>query len=161
LKIELEELLEHSFVLTIDDKRLQTFKKVFKHHGIHPLPKKWKGRCEWWNSPIYNCCQSHKDIVEHARKRNWDFVCVFEDDAWPINGVVDKLKSLLANVPDDCQSLLLGHICNWKNNGVSGEFIKGFLGYGTHAYVVFKGGYDKFIQTLDKLKVADSPFWAF
>ena len=44
---------------------------------------------------------------------------------------------------------------------MSGEFIKGFLGYGTHAYVVFKGGYDKFIQTLDKLKVADSPFWAF
>ena len=145
MKIELEELLAHSFVLTIDDKRFQTFKKVFEHHNLNPLPKKWTGHSEWWNSPIYNCYLSHKDIVEHARKSNWDFVCVFEDDAWPINGVVDKLKSLLTNVPNNCQSLLLGHICNWKNNGVSGEFIKGFLGYGTHAYVVFKRGYDKFI----------------
>ena len=92
MKIELEELLAHSFVLTIDDKRFQTFKKVFEHHNLNPIPKKWTGHSEWWNSPIYNCYLSHKDIVGHARKNNWDFVCVFEDDAWPINGVVDKLK---------------------------------------------------------------------
>lgn len=108
---------------------------------------------------MYNCCQSHKGIVEYAKKRNWDFVCVFEDDAWPINGVVDHLKDLLSDVPD-CDSLVLGNSCNWKKDGESDQFIEGFVGYGTHAYIVFKGGYGRFLDTFDKYHVSDAPFWA-
>ena len=102
MNLTTKDLLKHSFVITIDDKRLEWFKKVFKFHGLTPMPKKFQGTTLWYNSNKYNCYLSHKNAILAAKKRKWPYVCIFEDDAYPVNGVVGKLDTYLEELPREC-----------------------------------------------------------
>ena len=88
MKLNLKDVLKHSFVITIDDKRFNDFKAIFKYHKLSPMPKRFQGTTLWYNSGKYNCYLAHRNAILKAKKLNWPYVCVFEDDAYPINGVV-------------------------------------------------------------------------
>ena len=157
--LDLKDILAHSFVITIDKKRHDLFKKIFKAHGLTPMPKKFAGVTLHYNSPQYNCSLSHKAAIERAKKLDWPCVCIFEDDAYPISGVVDLLNHYLSQTPDDCAVLVLGSIYCLGMMGMEGEFVKGVRVYGGHAYVVFKEFYDQYLQLLKKFPEGDGPLY--
>ena len=152
--------MKHSFVITIDETRLEWFKKVFKFHGLEPIPRKFQGVTLWYNSPQYNCYLAHRNAILKAKKLNWPYVCIFEDDAYPVNHVMGKLDLLLEELPDDCNVFVLGQIMLWDIRGESGNFYSSFKSYGGHSYVVFKEAYDKFIGMLDKAPEGDGAFYS-
>lgn len=160
MNLTTKDLLQHSFVITIDDERFKWFKKVFKFHSIEPLPRRFPGVTLWYNSPQYNCYLSHKNAILKAKKLKWPYVCIFEDDAYPINNVMDKLNDRLKELPETCKVFVLGHIMLWDIRGEDGNFYRSFKSYGGHAYVVFKDAYDKFIEMLDKAPEGDGAFYS-
>ena len=160
MNITLKDLLKHSLVITIDDKKYEWFKKVFKFHGISPMPKRFQGTTLWYNSGKYNCYLSHKNAILTAKKKNWPYVLVFEDDAYPINGIVDEMQNCLDELPDDCQVLSFGTIFLWDVQGECGNFWRSYKSYGSQAYVVFKSAYDKYIQMLDEAPEGDGAFYS-
>ena len=160
MKLTVKDILKHSFVITIDDDRLEWFKKVFKFHGLTPMPRKFPGTALWYNSPQYNCYLSHKNAILTAKKRKWDYVCIFEDDAYPISGVLEKMESYLKKLPDRCKVFSLGWLMLWDVADGDGDFFTSFQSYGSHAYIVFNDAYDRFIELLDKSTVSDGPFYS-
>ena len=159
MKLDLKDVLKHSFVITIDDKRFNDFKTVFKHHKLSPMPKRFEGTTDWWNSPQYNCYLSHKKAILEAKKRKWPYVCIFEDDAYPINGIVGELEHYLSEIPDDCAVLMLGNIFWHGCLGEQGEFLKGARIYGGHSYILFRDWYDKYLELLEKFPEGDGPLY--
>ena len=157
--IGLTDLLEHSFVITIDEKRHALFKKIFKAHGLSPMPRKFKGVTIHYNSPQYNCSLAHKAAVEKAKKMDWPYVCIFEDDAYPIDGIAGYLERFLSEIPEDCAVLVLGSIYCMATMGKQGDFVKGIRNYGGHAYVVFKEYYDRYLELLKKFPEGDGPLY--
>ena len=43
MKITSSELMENSRVISVDDSRYQLFNKVFRFHGLNPLPRLYSG----------------------------------------------------------------------------------------------------------------------
>lgn len=160
MNITIKDLLKHSFVITIDEKKFDWFKKVFKFHKISPMPKRFQGTTLWYNSGKYNCYLSHREAILTAKKRKWPYVLIFEDDAYPVNGVVDEMQKCLEELPDECQVLSFGTIFLWDIQGEHGDFWRSYKSYGSHAYVVFQSAYDKFIEMLDLGHEGDSAFYS-
>jgi hypothetical protein len=160
MKLDLKDVLKHSFVITIDEKRFNDFKAIFKCQKLSPLPKRFEGTTDWWNSPQYNCYLSHKKAILEAKRRKWPYVCIFEDDAYPCVDVRREMEKVLENVPDECGALALGYIAILGMSGLDNGFMTGFRGYGSHAYIVFKDAYDKYIETLDNHPEGDGVFYS-
>ena len=111
MKLTVDDILSHSFVITIDKERHSLFKRIFKAHGLYkPYPRKLQGVTIWYNSPQYNCSLSHKAAIEKAKKLDWPYVCIFEDDAYPVTGIKEELEKYLSEIPDDCAVLTFGGI---------------------------------------------------
>lgn len=159
MNIALKDLLKHSFVINVDEKRLEWFKKVFKFHGISPMPKRFQGTTTWYNSGKYNCYLSHRNAILTAKKRKWPYVLIFEDDAYPVNGVVGEMQRCLDELPDECQVLSFGNIFLWDVHGEYGNFWRSYKSYGSQSYVVFEKAYDKFVELLDEGHEGDSAFY--
>ena len=152
-------MLDNSFVITIDDKRYQNFCKRFEFVGLNnPLPKKFIGfqiqngvyRESGFikTKNICNCWFSHIAIVSMANALGWDFVCIFEDDTLPANDVASRLDEILSDVPDDADIIKFGHLGVFDDKPIT-EYDKIFdirETRGSHAYVIFKRFYDKFIE---------------
>ena len=72
--ITLQELLDHSFVITINDNRFNNFCKIFQEHNLNPLPKRFNGFTIpndifkeagfIKTSNICNCSFSHISIIK-------------------------------------------------------------------------------------------------
>ena len=158
--ITAKDLLQHSFVINIDEERLKWFKKVFKFHGLEPLPRKFPGVTLWYNSPQYNCYLAHKNAILKAKKLKWPYVCIFEDDTYPCNGAMNEIDKYLKLLPEECQVLSLGTIMAWGGKNYDDNFCNSFQSYGAHAYVVFKDAYDKYVELLDKFPEGDGALYA-
>lgn len=160
MKLTVEDLLKHSFVITIDKERYSLFKRIFKAHGMgKPCPKKFQGVTIWYNSPQYNCSLSHAAAIEKAKKLDWPYVCIFEDDAYPVTGIKDELEKYLSDIPDDCAVLVLGSIFCHSSLGLQGDFLKGIRTYGGHSYILFRDYYDKYLELLKKFPEGDGPLY--
>jgi hypothetical protein len=118
-KITLQELLNHSFVITINDERFDNFCKVFQEHGLNPLPKRFNGFT--LPNDIYkdigliktsnhcNCSFSHAAIIKTAESLDWPFVCIFEDDAYPHKDIIIKFQNVLNDIPNAIDMIKLGY----------------------------------------------------
>ena len=112
--------------------------KVFKAYGFSIVPELLVGSQLKNMSGPYNCKHSHMRAVKLAKSRNWPFVMLFEDDAYPCDDVMHKLEELLYAVPYDAQLIVLG----WSN-----EYGQDFSMYlnpittptisGSHSYILF------------------------
>tara|TARA_Y100000817_G_scaffold314856_1_gene315574 strand:- start:1295 stop:1903 length:609 start_codon:yes stop_codon:yes gene_type:complete len=111
------------------------------------------------------CSISHLNIIKLAKKNNWDYVCVFEDDIIFLNPTetMDKLKKILySNLKWDV--LLLGGN-NWPPyQRINEDCIQVSNCTMTHAYIVKKNYYDNLINTweegLDKLIKTDNKLYS-
>lgn len=78
---------------------------------------------------------------------NLDFICVFEDDAIPCMDCKQILTKQLQHIPNDVDLLKLGHLGNVKPPIEFNDcFEVPVLSFGSHAYIVFKQYYGKFIE---------------
>ena len=118
-KITLQELLDHSFVITINDERFNNFCKVFQEHNLNPLPKRFNGFTLpndiykdiglIKSSNICNCSFSHASIIKTVQSLDWPFVCIFEDDAYPHKDIINKFQNVLNDIPNNIDMMKLGY----------------------------------------------------
>lgn len=177
MKLSYEDVFAHAFVVSIDEIRYQAFVDNFKKAGIETIPKLWNGmyvsdkyidiyrrgdprmmtNCTVIKQ-ICNACGQYF-IVVMAKVFDWPFVTIFEDDAVPVEGIKEKLDLSLSNLPDDTDAIRLGYLnnshaisrkLNFTSNHISYEFR-----YGSHAYIVFKKYYDRYLQMSHDSPYAD------
>ena len=182
MNLSIDKILQNSFVITINEDRFNAFSTEFKKHGFTTLPQKFigfevsdryllntfrpianlvnsplRGELEHNLSKMHSICNSasHFAIVQHALLQGLPFVAIFEDDAVPVPGCIEKLYEFCSNIPDDTDILRLGYLksirqmnCKGhaRSNVVSNHFvIENYLG--SHAYVVFSKHYMRFLET--------------
>ena len=106
---------------------------------------------------IYSICNnaSHFAIVQHAKLLDLPFVTIFEDDAVPIPQCIEKLNVYCSDIPDNTDVLRLGYStfpeqkqldiekCDLDNHSEN-LIVKNFCG--SHAYIVFKKYYMRFLK---------------
>lgn len=168
MKIELQDLLEKSFVITIHDDRFNIFCNNFLKCGLTTLPKKYTGFT--MPNKIYkdiglnktsntaNCSFSHISIIKLAESLNWPFVCIFEDDAYPCVDIISKLQLLLTDIPNEVDMIKLGYL-SIRNNllylSSNKRFYLNAITWGSHAYIVFKKYYQAYYKLFNIMPTAD------
>ena len=121
------------------------------------MKKLYDGKCT--SSIKYGalgCGVSHAFLVKHAMMLGLDFICIFEDDAYPCNDILSKLQLALTGIPDDCDILKLGwsRIYNGKTT-LNNKFNADPRSYGTFAYIVFKKYYESYFKNFEKSYISD------
>lgn len=51
---------------------------------------------------------AHLNAIKHAKKNNFPYVLVFEDDAYPCNDALDRLDRYAMCIPADANLVLFG-----------------------------------------------------
>lgn len=164
----INELMQNSFVISINDKRYFEFCNIFKQHKLNtPLPNLFKGFTikNGINSfagfiktnNVINCTLSHEALIKYGQMLDIPYLCVFEDDAFPCKDICYKLLNTLNALPDDCDMLKLGVI---KFESQFTQIVNNYIcinnnTWGSHAYIIFKKYYDKYIQNIEQNPVAD------
>ena len=161
MKIQIDDFLVHSFVISIDDNKLETFYRRFQKCSLCTLlPKHFTGfqilngiykECGLVKTrDLCNCFISHIALVKMAQALDWDYIGIFEDDACPCIDYREKLQNILQNLPSDIDLLKLGHLgCIGDRHTVDSKFEE-VETYGSHAYIVFKKYYNKYIELSQK-----------
>ena len=165
MKIELEDLIKNSFVISINDKRLQFFYENWKKANLPSLPKHVNGIQLSHNNYVNKnmhvnlLCKTHVSvlsthlmIVSMAQAMNLPYVCIFEDDAIGCINIKDKFQTVLNNIPDDTDILILGNI---KLRGIK-EVLKNLVvplvvpkqTFGLQSYIIMQKNYDFFIKNI-------------
>lgn len=173
MRLTTEEILHNSFVVTIDGERVALFNSWFASQGL-AVPKAFTGYelPEMFLKQQFQCFRrfpaaqdfkrmaaicnnaSHWAIVQHAKFMDLPFVTIFEDDAKPVDGLQEKLDLLCSDIPEETDVLRLGYTSMFKrhtarpliDNAIphSDNLIVSNLS-GSHAYIVFRKYYDRFI----------------
>lgn len=168
MDISVEDLLKNSYVISMNDDKLNLMKTVFEKHGLAPFPKKWPAASfmhvtsgcaieKHVNAANPNllkaigCSAAHLSIVVAAKEMNLPYVCIFEDDAYPCLNINAKLQCYLDGIPADTKCMILGNYRFKYSKVLDGKYFSTTLSspngfWGAHAYIVFKSGYDEFIQ---------------
>lgn len=156
MKIEVDDFLRNSLVLSVNNERLALFKKRFEDAGLTPVPRFFRGftipngiqrYCGLIKSNnICNCGFSHIALMKAAQVAGMKFMGVFEDDALPCIGCREKLAEVLENIPDDADLVKFGSLGNMTEPTWTGGFFEKARSWGSHAYIVFEKYYDTFVD---------------
>lgn len=156
MTLGIDEILGKSFVISIDDSRLDAFYGRFSKEGLFPLPRKFRGfqyRNTGYRSAgivkthdAANVRMGNIALVKMAEALDWPFICIFEDDAKPCIGAKDKLDGVLKSLPDSIDMLKMGWLSQKDTSLVSDTLVTSTT-LGSHAYIVFKQYYGKFQDT--------------
>ena len=97
---------------------------------------------------IIGCAYSHLNCIYEAKKNNWPYVCIFEDDITIINEdlLIDKVTKLITKNFDVL--MLSGN--NFKPYIEYNDYIKVSKCYTTSAYIIKNNYYDKWINNLNE-----------
>lgn len=171
MRITVEELLRHSYVLSNDARRLKVFYREFERHGllVHPIP--FEGRQVRRDSSEYAVNRhymaahfSHMQICELADRQGWPYVCVFEDDAYPCRNIIQELQSYLNRIPDDALICRLGYVpydgrlsgSGWT--AMSDPALSGIYTGGSHAYIIFNDFFQENRRMIRKFIADMAPY---
>ena len=90
MKIDINNLLENSFYITIDNRKAVVIDEFFKQNNMLPIPHRFYGfKNPDIKSGPYKCMMSHAALIKLAKSLNLPFICIFEDDAYPCNNIYD------------------------------------------------------------------------
>ena len=83
-----------------------------------------------------------------AKYLNWDFITIFEDDAIPVKNAKELMKIYCTDIPDDADILKLGYTSERHRQKMlyRDEKFVSINQKGSHAYIVFKKEYDRFLS---------------
>ena len=106
MKIDIQDLFKHSYVLSCDNDRLRLFYYNFSRYSL-PKP-------EWFHAIVDKNLGGRKcnslsmaAMIQKAKDNDWPFVLIFEDDAYPCRDVYKRLSSL--EYPDNADIYVLGY----------------------------------------------------
>lgn len=152
--ISMKDLMTNSYVISIDQLRYQTFSKIFKNAGLSPIPTLKLGSTSEDMTPVQNCAHSHIQAVKTAKLKDLPYVCIFEDDAFPCIDASHTLTRYLNCIPYDADLVLLGwsNYNKRKRQSFSAPFNRILQPdiSGSHAYLLFKSGYDQYVSFFDE-----------
>lgn len=173
MTIGVDQLMKNSFVISIDKAKYDAFAESFRQAGFETVPRlidgfkvNTDGNCPVdkhyklppLKYPILGNSFTHAAIVKYGKTFGLDFVCIFEDDAFPCNSAAQKLGRYLTDIPDSCNVLKLGYNMIYgsdRANAVGSKYIAGLRTWGSHAYVVFRKYYDQYMRIFEKHIVCD------
>lgn len=154
-QISIDDLFNNSLMISIDDERFNLVNTIFSDYSL-PSPKKIEGIKDKNCSGPVNCLRSHRKAVMYAKEHNLPYVLIFEDDAYPCNLIIDKLKLICDNFPTNINILILGwsQLQQRNKQPLSSMYNKiQTLVSGSHAYIIFKSGYDEYLELTKKINV--------
>lgn len=170
LRPDVGDLLKHSFVISVNEDRLNIFKRLFEANFLE-IPEKIAGCTDRKLSKTWmRITASHLKCVKEAKARGWPFVVIFEDDAYPCDGIKEKLEFVRTNIPEDAEIICLNWTnlkCSYKNilDMSKSPFIRledGNTVWGSACNMVFSDAYDKFIDYHHELNhITDSYSYKF
>lgn len=175
MNITLDNLMKNSYVISINDITLARFNYVFSCAGFKILPKLMHGfkfnqkqfeddlcmKSIFHNAKnakfgVIGCGISHACLVKHAYLNDIDYICIFEDDAYPCNKIIEKMPIFLTNIPGDCDILKLGWSRVYKGKiDISKKYSCEAKSWGTFAYIIFKKYYQSYFNQFEKSYISD------
>jgi len=160
MKITIDELFKHSYVLSCNKARLNLLYKNFERYKL-PKPELFPAIVNKELGGKKCTSLSMAAIVKKAKADNWPFVLIFEDDAYPCRDVYNRLS--IIDYPDNADIVLLGYHYTSINTKKSlwTQVNSKDMCYGSHAYIVMRSAFDKVIgiYTDDPYKSPDG-IWA-
>ena len=138
----------NSFSISIDNEKYELQKKIFSKSNLI-IPQLSTGCTNDKLRPYQRCTQSHISIVSRAKYHNLPYVLVFEDDAYPCINCRLKLEQYFKYIPNDASMIVLGwsnHKCNTQRFDKYFNRVTTSTICGSHAYLLFKDGYDKYLN---------------
>lgn len=147
MELTLNELLTNSFFITINKFKAKRLTKTFERYHLTPIPREFQGFKNCDLTGQYKCSLSHAAIIKFAKANNLPFVAIFEEDAHPRMDASEYLAEVLRHIPDDILCLVLG----WNKNPETepaNDYIERQISenWGSHAYVIFKSAYDRYLD---------------
>lgn len=130
------------FVITLKDsyERQKRFANNFKDTG---LQYEWYMATRDKEDPIRGCYNSHQDIIKISKKRGYERILIFEDDAKPINDIqtiatqVQEFFSINnGNGPKGWKFLMLGYLPVKTNKTNYSNILNIRCAFNGHAYIV-------------------------
>lgn len=176
--LSIADIFKYSFAIVDTDEQFNILKKVFEINKL-PIPKQYQNirfSSLSWNiattkqkhiqadklNKIYGCSATHISLVKMAKYLDLPYILIFEDDAYPCYNIIPKLEYILANIPIDCKLLILGHtkiMNDYQYSAKTPLLLKPNKVYGSHAYLLFKDGYDDYLNaSRNKTSIADIVF---
>ena len=141
-----DKLFEQHFYINLEhrkDRNEDTINKL-KKIGINN-PKRFNAIKH--EIGIVGCAMSHIAVIEKAKKLNWDYVIVFEDDLL-INNEIDLLRKFEKYINYDFDVLYLGCWHREKPIKIEDDLTKVVYAQCMHAYIVKKHYYDTILKNL-------------
>ena len=98
---------------------------------------------------LIGCVLSHIECITFAKRNNWKYVCIFEDDVVFID--IDKVKSMINKYIDyDYDVLYIGaRIINNRYSNINNDLIQIKKAQCFHAYIVKEHYYDEILNNLN------------
>lgn len=167
-----EELLEHAYVISIDDNRLDRFYENMKKINFYNI-KHVIGHLNF-SCLAKNINYTTITLVRHAKINKYPHITIFEDDACPVKDFDTKFKIALDNFPDNPNVVSFGysHCKEFRNKGkyfdnfkndffknmiyINKKYIRSF--WGAHSYIIYEQDYDRYIHFLSKFDPKKSSF---
>ena len=145
--MEIGELFEKSFYLTVNPARAKVFEARMKAAGL-PVPRRFNGftpnnRCQ---DKIACIGFSHGSLIRLAEALGWDYVAIFEDDCYPEKDILADLPVYTSDLPEDISMLRLGWTVRRDNPVQAAPKYLKCSTFGAHSYIVFKAGYQLYRQ---------------
>lgn len=146
--VSVEDLVKNAFCLSVDRRRRDNFTRIFsKLFGV--VPRFFDGYTDNPNGRI-NCNVSHMAMIKMAKAMDMPYITIFEDDAFPRPDAKYLLEECMKHVPGDAAMVLWGFGNSPGNLPVVNEYMQraekpDYL-WGSHAYTIFKSGYDKYSE---------------
>lgn len=95
------------------------------------------------------CSLSHKQVLEDARKNDYETICVFEDDIIFEDGFEWRFKEYYKQLPEDWEFVYLGgNDMELKNYSENVKIAKKVLT--THSYLVKRSMYEKILSRIEE-----------
>jgi GR25 family glycosyltransferase involved in LPS biosynthesis len=107
------------YVINLDRKpeRFKAAAQELEAVGISPVDRypavdgktlNLQSKIERLTPGMIGCFQSHLQILKEAVEKDYDSICVFEDDVVFTDGFTDYMKEAIAQIPEDWQFIYLG-----------------------------------------------------
>lgn len=94
------------------------------------------------------CTMSHLAIIEDARRRGYEAIMVFEDDAVLCKDFNERLELFLTHAPADWDMLYLGISAMTNEIPVTQNIYRLLDGWTTHAYILRNKMFDEVIRRM-------------